>query len=160
MLSRIKQIQGIGLFHDADGSSYELAKCTLIYGDNGRGKSTLTSILRSAGTGDPSTLQERKTLDGTLPEHVLLQFDDEEQIEFDGVGWDAIRPELTIFDVDFVDRNVYSGKVVASDHRKNLLDFALGSQAVNAKASVDEAGSYCQKWCIRNSSSGDLIWGL
>lgn len=139
MLKRINKIQGIGLFHDADGSQFELARGTLIYGDNGSGKTTLTSILRSAATGDPSELLERKTLDGTLPEHVLLEFDNGEQVEFDGSGWDAIRPELTIFDFEFVDRNVYTGKEVGSEHRKNLLNFALGSQAVSAMTAVDEA---------------------
>ena len=48
MLERIEQIQGVGLLHDANGKPFKWQKATLIYADNGRGKSTVASVLRSA----------------------------------------------------------------------------------------------------------------
>lgn len=47
MLERIEEIKGVGLFHDANGKPHKFQKATVLYADNGRGKSTLASILRS-----------------------------------------------------------------------------------------------------------------
>jgi wobble nucleotide-excising tRNase len=43
-----------------------------------------------------------------------------------------------VFDADFIGRNVHSGGAVDTDHRKNLLEFALGEAAVTARAAVDK----------------------
>src|ERR1035437_4421652 len=73
MLERFEQVQGVGLLHDANGKPFKWQKATLIYADNGRGKSTLASILRSVTTGDASLIAARSTVDGTLPPSVVLQ---------------------------------------------------------------------------------------
>jgi hypothetical protein len=44
MLERIESIQGVGLLHDANGKLYTCQKATLVYADNGRGKSTLRCV--------------------------------------------------------------------------------------------------------------------
>lgn len=44
MLERILEIKGIGLLHDANGKSHLCRDATLIYGDNGRGKSTFKIV--------------------------------------------------------------------------------------------------------------------
>lgn len=139
MLERISDIQGIGLFHQANGKSYTCQKATLIYADNGRGKSTLASILRSATTGNTSLISTYKTVDGTLPPKVILQFGSGHKVTFENGTWSEQRPELLVFDADFIGRNVHSGGVVSTDHRKNLLEFALGEAAVAARAAVDKA---------------------
>jgi wobble nucleotide-excising tRNase len=66
MLKRIQAIKGIGLFHDSNGSPHAFDRSTLIYAENGRGKSTLASIFRSCATGNASLINSRKTLDGTI----------------------------------------------------------------------------------------------
>jgi len=139
MLERISNIQGIGLFHQANGKPYTCQKATLIYADNGRGKSTLATIFRSASTGNASLISAYKTVDGTLPPKVILQFDSGHKVSFENGAWTEQRPELLVFDADFIGRNVHSGGVVSTDHRKNLLEFALGEAAVTARAAVDKA---------------------
>ena len=139
MLERIAEIQGIGLLHQANGKPYTCQKATLVYADNGRGKSTLATIFRSASTGDVTLITACKTLDGTLPPRVVLQFGSGHKVSFENGVWSEQRPELLVFDADFIGRNVHSGGAVNTDHRKNLLEFALGEAAVAARAAVDKA---------------------
>lgn len=141
MLERIEEIQGIGLLHSANGKPYAFQKATLVYADNGRGKSTLAAVLRSLSTGDVSLITRRKTVDGTLASKAVLQFGSGHKVTFIGNAWSEQRPEVLVFDADFVERNVYSGGEVNTGHRKNLLEFALGEPAVVARAAVDNATS-------------------
>jgi len=139
MLERIEAIEGIGLLHAASGKPFTCQKTTLIYADNGRGKSTLATVLRSLSTGDASLIANRKTVDGTLPPKVVLQFASGHKVTFSGATWSELHPELLVFDFDFIERNVYSGAAISTGHRKNLLEFALGEPAVAARAAVDQA---------------------
>lgn len=139
MLERIAEIKGVGLFHDANGKPYTCQKATLIYADNGRGKTTLASILRSASTGDAKLIIDRKTVDGSLPPKVVLHFTSGHKVIFENGSWSEQRPELLVFDADFIERNVHSGGTVNTGHRKNLLEFALGESAVAARAEVEKA---------------------
>ena len=138
MIERISDVQGIGLLNQANGKPYTLKKSTFLYADNGRGKSTLASIFQSLSTGDASAILSRKTVDGTVAQRVSLQFNSGHKVEFDKGKWSELRPEIHVFDVGFIDRNVYSGGSVNTDHRKNLLEFALGEPAVAARQKVTE----------------------
>ncbi|MBI3372699.1 MAG: AAA family ATPase [Betaproteobacteria bacterium] len=141
MLERIAEIQGIGLLHQANGKPCTCQKATLVYADNGRGKSTLATIFRSASSGNAALIAGFKTVDGTLPPKIVLQFGSGHKVSFENGGWSEQRPELLIFDADFIGRNVHSGGAVSTDHRKNLLEFALGEAAVAARAAVDKTTS-------------------
>lgn len=145
MLERISEIQGIGLLHDANAKSHTCRKATLIYGDNGRGKSTLATVLRSLSTGDGSLITHRKTLDGKFPPKVTLQFANGHKVTFASGAWSEQRPEVVVFDADFIERNVHSGGEVNTNHRKNLLEFALGESAVAARAAADRATADAKK---------------
>ena len=134
MLERIEEIKGVGLFHDANGKPHKFQKATVLYADNGRGKSTLASILRSLSEGDGKPVLDRKTIDGTLQPSVTLQLSNAHKVIFSGNTWSEARPEFVVFDADFVERNVHSGGVVNTGHRKNLLEFALGEKAVTTRS--------------------------
>ena len=118
MLHRIELVQGIGLLHEASGVAHKLEEVALIYAGNGRGKSTLSSILRSASLGDPSIIDERQTIDGSLTPKVKLQFDSGHKVNFSDGKWSEIRSELQIFDTAFIENNVHSGGQVSTEHRK------------------------------------------
>lgn len=139
MLERIHRVKGIGLLHDADGRQYAFKKATLVYADNGVGKSTLASILRSCASNDPDLIRRRKTIDGACQPEVLLQFSNGQQSSYANASWNNLHPELLVFDADFVEKNVYAGGQVSTDQRKNLLQFALGNSAVNAQREYDQA---------------------
>lgn len=139
MLERIHRVKGIGLLHDADGRQHGLKKASLIYADNGVGKSTLASIIRSCASNNPDLIIRRRTIDGNNQSEVVFQFSNGQQSKFTNSSWDTPRQELLVFDSDFVEQNVYAGGQVTTDHRKNLLQFALGTTAVNAQHEYDQA---------------------
>ncbi len=139
MLERIAEIQGVGLLHNANGKPHTCKKATLIYGENGRGKSTLATIFHSASNNIPTPINVGKTIDGTLTPKVVFQFDSGHKVAFEDGAWSEPRSEISVFDADFINRNVHSGGEVTTAHRKNLLEFALGEAAVQARYAVDAA---------------------
>lgn len=150
MLHRIHLVQGVGLFHDAKASKHKLEKTTLIYAGNGRGKSTLSSLFRSVSNNDVSILQERRTIDGTLDPMVKLQFDNNCQVSYTNGTWTEGRPEFRVFDTVFIENNVHSGGEISTEHRKNLLDFAIGDSAVTSKKAEEKA------FAERKQASADI----
>jgi wobble nucleotide-excising tRNase len=141
MLKKIHEIKNIGLFHNATTNQYAFGKHTLIYAENGRGKSTLASVLSSCSNGDASLIDKRKTVDSSVSEvpEVKFEFLNGLQVSFTSGRWSRQQPNLLVFDTDFVERNVYSGVQIRPDQRQNLLDFALGSQSISDKRVIEEA---------------------
>lgn len=140
MTLELTKIKGIGLLHDAIGKPVPFGRVTAVFGENGRGKSTLSSILTSLGNGDSDLLAGRRTLDGSNEPEVGLKIDGTFH-EFKNASWNARSADICVFDLAFVDANVYSGFEVSSDQRRNLLDFALGEQGVLLKQDVDKLTS-------------------
>ncbi len=64
MLERFQLLSNIGQFDRAIMAAHlpALTKLSLVYGENGRGKTTLAAILKSASTGDPAGVAERQRL--------------------------------------------------------------------------------------------------
>ena len=131
MIRRLQLLRNIGLFDSvAAAAAIELKPLTLVYAENGRGKSTLAAILRSLTTGDPIPIAERRRLAAAHPPHVVLDCDgDPSPAMFERNAWTRTVPNMAIFDDVFIDRNVYSGLVVAAEHRQNLHGLILGAHA-------------------------------
>lgn len=141
MLERIQCIKSTGLLNDVTPPSFSFKKANLIYADNGRGKSTLASIFQSCATNTPSLITNRKTIASTVPQEVRFQFSQNKISHFNNSNWTNHKDYLSVFDVDFVNNNVYSGTKISSEHRKNLLTFALGTSAVAAQTAYNSADS-------------------
>lgn len=130
MLERIQLLRNVGQFDSVNaGAQLPLAKLTLIYAENGRGKTTLASILRSLGTGEAEPILERHRLGAVHPPHVVLTVAGA-PIQFQNGGWPAPMPEIAIFDDAFVAANVCSGVEIGPGHRQNLHELILGAQGV------------------------------
>ncbi len=130
MFKKIISIKNVGRFLNSTASGdVEMKRFSLIFAENGRGKSTLCAILRSLQSGDPSYINGRKTLRGMgLPTVDLLL--DSGNAKFDGVNWSKTCPTLAIFDSTFISENVYSGDTVELGHRRNLYGVIVGQQGV------------------------------
>lgn len=143
MLEKIIRVDGVGIFHNGSPAARDLAKLTLIYADNARGKSTLSAILRAAAAGDAAALTSRPTIGGTRPAAVHLRFKDgtaSRNIKFENGSWDSKAPHLHVFDNAFVENNVYAASEVSTGHHEALLDFALGTAAVDKRLEVEKHG--------------------
>lgn len=139
MLERIHSIKTIGLLHDIAAHQFTLKKMNLIYANNGRGKSTLASIFRSYAENDPKLIIDRKTFGKTENQLIDFQFSNGRRTKFQNDSWDQMHTEMYVFDLDFVEKNVYTGGSVTATHRKNFLKFAIGKSAVQAQKDFSEA---------------------
>lgn len=76
-LRQIKYIGAVGRFRTcAAEGDVTFKKYTLIFGENGRGKTTLCSILRSLQNDDSAIVLGRKTLGGGKEPNIVLNFAD------------------------------------------------------------------------------------
>ncbi|MFC0398008.1 hypothetical protein [Paraburkholderia rhizosphaerae] len=100
-------MDNIGVFKAAVPSAVTLKRVTVIYADNGRGKSTLSALLRACGAADAQALQARKTIGATSNQTVQLRFQTSSggsTISFDGNAWSAAADNLHVFNQEFVER--------------------------------------------------------
>ena len=135
MIRRIRLLQNIGQFDSVDtGAAVDLSRFVLIYGENGRGKTTLAAVFRSLATGDPLPIIERQRLNAQHSPHVVLDCEGGSPAAvFRDGAWDCADrawPQLVVFDDVFVNENVHSGLAVDSRHRQNLHELVLGPQGV------------------------------
>jgi wobble nucleotide-excising tRNase len=131
MIQRIQLVRNIGQFDSvSSAANLPLARLTIVYAENGRGKTTLAAILRSLAGGDPVPIAERKRLAAAHPPHVVLDCAGGPQAIFQNNAWNRQLDNIAVFDDQFVDENVCSGLAVDPQHRQNLHELILGAQGV------------------------------
>ncbi len=132
MINRLQLLRNIGQFDSVDSAAnIPLARLTLVYSENGRGKTTLAAVLRSLATGDPMPIAERRRLAAQHPPHVVIECSGGPPwAVFENNAWNRTLPNVVVFDDVFVDENVHSGLAVQAQHRQNLHEWILGAQAV------------------------------
>jgi len=140
MINRLQLLRNVGLFDSVDaGANIPLGRLTLVYAENGRGKTTLAAILRSLATGDAIPIMERRRLAAQHPPHVILDCSGgPPPAMFQNNAWIRTFPNMTVFDDLFIDQNVYSGLAVEPEHRQNLHDLILGSRGVTLNQRLQE----------------------
>lgn len=137
MLSKIV-IRNVGVLKAFDTpNSPRLDKLTLIYGRNGRGKSTLTSVLRAARDGEAGTVLGRQSLGngGAAPKVALTSSTG--SIIFDNGKWNAKSAPIEVFDTAFITDNVYAGELIDLTHDRGLFSVIIGSDGVRLARHLD-----------------------
>ncbi len=135
-LDRLQLLRNVGQFDSVDaGAQLPLAKLALIYAENGRGKTTLAAILRSAGTNEPHHVIERRRLGAAHAPHIVLGVAGSRITHQNGT-WSATLPHVAVFDDAFVAANVCSGIEVEVEHRQKLHELILGAQGVALNATL------------------------
>ena len=140
MINRLQLLRNIGQFDSVNaGANIALARVTLVYAENGRGKTTLSAVFRSLATGDAIPIAERRRLAAPDPPHIVVDCDGgPPPAMFQNNAWNRTLPRVAVFDDVFVDENVYSGLAVGPDHRKNLHELILGARGVALNAQVQQ----------------------
>jgi wobble nucleotide-excising tRNase len=138
MLKKITEITRVGRFISYTAARVgQYGKLTLLFGENAKGKTTLTAILRSAQTGDANLINARTSLPVTgLPAVKVVH--DGGMAEFQGGGWNTPIADIEIFDAQFIDDNVCSGLSVDHDHKRNLYRVIVGETGVVLSRKVDD----------------------
>lgn len=138
MIKKIIKLKSLSKFHDySAGGDVEFKKSTLIFAENGKGKSSLCDVFRSLSKGQKEIVHGRATLGKTdIPSIEILTSDG--VINFKQEGWERDYKNIVVFDNKFIDENVYSGLVVDHEHKKNLYRIIIGEQGVKLAKKVDE----------------------
>lgn len=138
MIESIKCIKNLGPFKSIE--KVPLAKKTLIFAENGRGKTMLSEMFRSLATNQPDLVAGRKRLgaDGGELLIVLCQSDGGNVLRWGSDSWTGGKPKMAVFNDGFVEANVYSGLEVTAAHRQGLHSVVVGEEGVRlAKAYLE-----------------------
>ena len=129
-ITKFVSIRNVGRFksYNADGN-VTLKRVNLVFAENGRGKSTLCAILRSAQSNDPDHVIGRTTLGATDAPHVHL-VTSIGTVLFKTGAWTQSMPQLAIFDSTYIAENVFSGDAIDLDHKRNLYRVIIGKAGV------------------------------
>ena len=139
MLKKFVTIKNVGRFlkYGAAGD-VELKRYSVIFAENGRGKTTLCAILRSLQAGLAAHVLGRQTLGvADAPEIRILQ-DSGGALTFGNGGWSATVPEIAIFDATFVSENVFSGDSVDVGHKRSLYRVIVGKDGVTLAKEIED----------------------
>lgn len=142
MIERINRIKNVGKFEDLD-SPVDLGKLTLIYAENGRGKSTLADTFRSLCTGKTDRVLGRKTHNSDNSPYLELSLKNGDSISFNSDKWVVSMggvfetDDIYVFDDVFINENVYSGNTIDTPHRRNLASLIIGDTAVRFQERED-----------------------
>jgi wobble nucleotide-excising tRNase len=137
-LTKFVSITNIGRFQSySAGGDVTFKRSTLIFAENGRGKSTLCAILRSLQSNDPAHILGRTTLGSNAGPSVQL-LTGSGPVTFSAGTWTKALPHLAIFDSTFIAENVFSGDSVDLEHKRNLLHVIIGKRGVNLAQEVSD----------------------
>tara|TARA_B110000503_G_scaffold141908_1_gene236966 strand:+ start:5308 stop:7602 length:2295 start_codon:yes stop_codon:yes gene_type:complete len=148
MLEKINHIKNIGRFYDLDlnvkaSSTNVLKKFSLIYADNGTGKSTISTILKSLSHNDPQKLIEKRTIGATDISTVSLQINSNEYIFKDDKWNKTTDIEIRIFDEEFVAKNVFLPNGVDLQNSRELFNYiVLGEENVDKIQEVKNLNNF------------------
>ncbi|MBI3170630.1 MAG: hypothetical protein HYZ22_19285 [Chloroflexi bacterium] len=131
MIKRIKLIQGIGSFVNyrpdtPTQAALEFAKSSIIYANNGYGKSTIANILKSLSENDSSKIIQRKSLKDGKPveidQEVVIVRAGGESI-YQSNSWIHTKthaPKIYVFDQQFISDNLFVHEVEATHKQKSI----------------------------------------
>jgi wobble nucleotide-excising tRNase len=141
MIERLIKITRVGKFGEyavKGGHESNFRRLTLIYGENGRGKSTLCSIFRSLQTGEGFHITERTTLNRIGAPEVHLLLEPNKPAKFKDGKWDCDPCAIEIFDANFVTDNIYVGNSVDPEQKRNLYSVIIGAKGLELNKDVDD----------------------
>ena len=139
MLDSFRLIRNVGKFDSVNaGENLNLNKLALIYAENGRGKTTLATILRSLGNKEPLPIIERTRLGGQGEPHIVIANNNGDTAMFQNGVWDDSAVNILVFDDSFVADNIYSGIDVDTEHRQKLHELIIGAEGVALNATLQQ----------------------
>ncbi|MEO8405487.1 MAG: AAA family ATPase, partial [Chitinophagaceae bacterium] len=141
MINKVERLVSIGKFRNYQAAGQvNFHKLTLIYGDNGGGKTTLTSVLRSLTTNNPTIVRSRISTNHTAPQAAQITQTGTPNTfhTFGTTGWTTPFPDIEIFDIHFVNENIYSGFDFNDEHKKQLHQFVIGAQGIAIQNQIEQ----------------------
>ena len=146
MIKKVIKISGTGKFLNYNHSSVptpyrtsNFERINLLYGENGCGKTTLSIILQSLKDND-ALLVKKRAFDRTFPQtiEILTDVTPAPKYTFINNAWDKHYPNIEIFDIHFINENIYTGLEIQNSHKKNLFEVIFGLQGIQLKNDIQQ----------------------
>ncbi|MDZ4715045.1 MAG: AAA family ATPase [Cytophagales bacterium] len=144
MIKKFIKISGTGKFlnynHGSISSPHrttDFERINLVYGENGSGKTTLAIILKSLKDNN-ALLAKKRSFDRTFPQtvEILTDVTPNPKLTFASNVWDNQYPNLDIFDIHFINENIYTGLEIQNTHKKNLFEIIFGQPGIVLKNDI------------------------
>jgi len=104
-VDRFQLLRNVGQFDNvATGPQLSFGKLTLIYAENGGGKTTVATILRSLSSGDAVLVNERQRLGSQHSPHIIVGRQGTAPHMFQNGAWSQPLPNIAVFDDATVQR--------------------------------------------------------
>jgi recombinational DNA repair ATPase RecF len=131
MIERILSIANVGKFVNCKAvGDVTFKKLTLLYGENGRGKTTLCDVMRSLATGNGDRIQGRKTLGSNDVPSVQILVSGAKHI-FSRGSWNERNRSRVVGKSFLIDRRCH-GACRCSWHVQNTHEISLRTQKAEA----------------------------
>lgn len=142
MIKKILKIENVGSYatHPVKTCANwngEFKSKNVIYGENGSGKTTLAIILASL-KGNDKILKEKQTIGSTGSQEVQILMSDNTKRQYENGSWNLHYPEIEIFDVHYIEDNVYIGSSLLNKTQNNLFEIIAGEDGVKLKRKIEE----------------------
>ncbi len=144
MITCIKELKGFRRFFDIKDLNFDNSEVVIFFGENGSGKTTLSRLLKLLYEKDEVGILRLKHDKGKFLKAVIecegesqircIPANDKGNIRIDG----NFSFEIEVFNIDFINENVYLGNKVDADIRNNLFKFVFGKHRVNIQKKLDE----------------------
>ncbi len=140
MIEKFVKIEGIGKFNNFNAKgNIAFKKVTIIYGENGIGKTTLASILKSLKTND-SLIQQKSF--GFAQNQSVKILNNGNTITYSETGkWTNNVSDIEIFDIHFINENIFTGAKIDNEHQKNVFNFVIGNEGVELNEEIENIKS-------------------
>jgi len=153
MIKRFIKISGTGKFLNYNHGSMpaphkttDFERVNLVYGENGSGKTTLAIILKSLKDNN-TLLANKRSFDRTFQQtiEILTDLTPNPKLTFSSNVWDNQYPNLDIFDIHFINENIYTGLEINNTHKKNLFEIIFGEPGIILKTEIQVLKDRIQK---------------
>lgn len=142
MLQRINNIENIGVFkkYSFDQTRHgnvEFGRTNIVYGKNSSGKSTLVGILKSLSNNEQEIIEGRRTVGSQSNKQRIELLLDHETYLFDG-RWNRAYPNITIFNQDYINENIYLGDAITPENRRNQFNIIVGKDNITINLELNK----------------------
>ncbi len=139
VIKKILKITSVAKFKNfTSEGDIQLRRLNLVHGNNGKGKSTIASILRSLSKGDSKFIEAKLNQSSSLDQEVEILLDDNTNAIFKNNTWNKTVDNIIIFDDHYVTENIYSGDHVSAKNKQNLFYLVVGEDSVNKAQKITD----------------------
>jgi wobble nucleotide-excising tRNase len=139
MIDKILSISNVGKFIDYKANpskawNSNFSQINIIYATNGSGKTTFSTIFKSLGQNNPELILLKKSIGKKEDPIIRIKSSKHKNlISFENKIWSDVEPEIEIFDIHFIEDNLFVGSYLRDQTKSNLLKLLLGRKGVELK---------------------------